>query len=150
MKYLKTFNESNEEKKYLEIDYNEFKIKKEERIVIPNESIIEISKCKGKKWMRGWIGGKQTFDFSSYEEMSEKFLMSKEESKLILLQISMSNVRVVDMDIYYLNTSEYLVRCKIFPGDPDEYFILKNITDLNSLVEECFVIVSKEYPRILD
>jgi hypothetical protein len=149
MKHIKKFNESIEDKNYQEIDFNEFEIKKKKRTFIPSESIIEMSKLKGEKWIRGWIGGRQTFNFDSYGQIDEEFLASKEESKLILLKVVISGVRVVDMDIYYLNTGEYLVQCSIL-FDPYRHFILKNITDLNTLLEECIRIVSKEYPRILN
>ena len=141
---LKIKNESIEEGNSItEINYDDFETEKKNRTIIPVDGIIEISRCKGKKWLRGWSQGKLKFELSGSESI-EKI---EGDSKLIQAKFSINNVVIVDIDIYYLENTNYLIKCNSLLLE-DKFYILNDIKELNNIIENYIQIVSKYYPKV--
>jgi hypothetical protein len=130
------------------LDLDKFEKLKKERTLIPKGDIIKISNILNNiadhNWLRGWKAGVCNFSIINGKNITEE--LSNKEAVLLMIQVSLKNVSIIDLNIYHLKTGQYLL-----DGDKygRRYYLSENINKflelLSGLTNEYIDIAATNY-----
>lgn len=149
-----------------ELDYEKlsntsYKAKLKNKTELDNVDIIKVYNALNinnnvRLWLRGWSGGRNLIVITdSLEELDNL----ETNPKLLQCQMSIDRVRILDFDLYKLNSGDFIIKLDnyillqqklILYNSVDKYLIENNMLEkfISEKVKEYLNLWSREYPRL--
>lgn len=141
----------NSEVNYEKLSESSYKLKLIDKTELDKEDIIKVYNTLNinnnvKLWLRGWSGGRNLIVIrDSLEELDNL----ETNPKLLMCQMSIESVRILDFDLYKLNSGDFIIRLDN-DYSVDKYLIKNNMLEkfISEKVKEYLNLWSREYPRL--
>lgn len=141
----------NSEVSYGKLSESSYKLKLRDKTELDKEDIIKVYNTLNinnnvELWLRGWSGGRNLIVIrDSLEELDNL----ETNPKLLMCQMSIESVRILDFDLYKLNSGDFIIKLAN-DNSKDKYLIKNNILEkfISEKVKQYLNLWSKGYPRL--
>lgn len=141
----------NSEVNYEKLSESSYKLKLRNKTELEKEDIVKVYNTLNinnnvSLWLRGWSGGRNLIVI---EDSLEELDNLETNPKLLMCQMSIEQVRILDFDLYKLNSGDFIIKLDN-DNSSNKYLIKSNMleTFISEKIKEYLKLWSRPYPRL--